>query len=1125
MPTELFDARMSAIPPRLAIEASAGTGKTTAVATVVRRFIGEYGVAPEEIAVTTFTRAAASELRSRIRREIADRRLNPTCPPGERALLDRALESIASMQISTIHGFAQRSLAMLGDPAAQLRPVATDAGALRRYVADAIVDLAARGVFEEFDVSVDSASRHLGTLLNAPGADVLPAATNFEPNLASMLLVRARELLACSNARRGVFTYTDLITTLEERLVGHLDAAKEIARRYRLLVIDEFQDTDAHQWAIFDTIAAAWSELAGVRDAGEAPRTVVVVGDPKQSIYAFRGADLTTYKRATSSMERRTLSTNFRSSDQLIEAYNVLFRNRNFHVRTADIPDLCSFPNDGDVLYEPVAPPSLEQGRDRSDVRYVPSGPDAGAPITVRWAPHDATDTRGFDEAIGEDLVQWLIREKEHAQVVVDGVRRDVKWSDFCVLAKTNRSARDLLATLSVAKVPAALIGTTSVLDSPATIEWRLLLEALGEPGAIRSAKLYASTWFGGATDLEITASEESILARWQDELVRFRTTFDRSGPAGLVAEVLVDGAVEARVIERTASPLRHVTDLHHVAEILATMPVHSSLEELSDAIDGAKYEGDVDDVDVEDELLVRRMEGDDDAVRVMTVHSSKGLEFPIVLIPDLWKTGKLGLPRAIALQRDGGDLERSLLLPQGGKDDVKQAMYADQASEASRLFYVACTRAKHQVVMWWCSPAHNQHKGWMNDLLSEATEAFNETIEKDRKGSRQAFRSDPNGSMGWLGTPKGLVNVQQFEAPLKSPHRGGQAPQISGEVVHPDLAVRPFDRVLPQPIRRWSYSQVTKRVSLPGTTMVSDGEAGFERATGSDGGDGEDYESSGLSAEERLPGDAEPAPDTKELPAGRVFGEYVHRVFELTAREAVDLEAEIRIHAEVEAPKFGYVFGEENHGKTVHGGQVVDMVYRGLVTPLGIAYGDHNLLDIGSSKTLSELRFDFALPYVEMGIVVGAIGDLLHDHLGDHPDFGRWIERIDLKTLALRGSFNGAIDAVVGVQLDGVPRFGVIDYKTNRLDRFDHESMRAAMEQHAYPLQAIFYQVVLHRYLKSRLVNYDGAKHLGPALYLFVRGMGADSQNPSAGIFSFDIPSALVEELSSLLAMGVQPW
>jgi exodeoxyribonuclease V beta subunit len=266
-------------------------------------------------------------------------------------------------------------------------------------------------------------------------------------------------------------------------------------------------------------------------------------------------------------------------------------------------------------------------------------------------------------------------------------------------------------------------------------------------------------------------------------------------------------------------------------------------------------------------------------------------------------------------------------------------------------------------------------------------------------------------------------------------------------------------------------------------------------------------------------------------LPGGNIFGSLVHAVLEHADPQAVDLQAELQARVR-----------EEQHWWPVDA--TPDAIAEALVpmhlTPLGPLADGLRLVDIGRADRLCELDFEFPLTggdrAREIQVPLAAAADVLRRHLDSDDPMRRYAERLEAPSLGdqvLRGYLSGSIDVVLRVGSGADERFVVVDYKTNRLGapgetltawHYRPEAMTEAMLHSHYPLQALLYTVVLHRYLRWRLgPSYDPERHLGGVLYLYLRGMcGPETpvvDGDPCGVFSWRPPAAMVVELSDLLA------
>ena len=281
------------------------------------------------------------------------------------------------------------------------------------------------------------------------------------------------------------------------------------------------------------------------------------------------------------------------------------------------------------------------------------------------------------------------------------------------------------------------------------------------------------------------------------------------------------------------------------------------------------------------------------------------------------------------------------------------------------------------------------------------------------------------------------------------------------------------------------------------------------------------------------VPEDADLPSPMADLPAGATFGSLVHGVLEHTDPRADDLLAELKRHVE-----------EQRRWWPVEA--TSDALAEALVpvqhTSLGPLADRLTLADIGPRDRLCELDFEFPLVGGDrpaagaLPVALRAVADVLRSHLADGDPMRGYADRLESASLGgqlLRGYLSGSIDVVLRVpDAHAGHRFLVVDYKTNRLGDperplsaadYTPARMTDAMLHEHYPLQALLYSVVLHRYLRWRLPAYEPARHLGGILYLYVRGMCGPStpevDGQPCGVFAWNPPAAMVVELSDVLA------
>lgn len=1140
---------------RTAIEASAGTGKTFALATLAVRFVAEADVPVSELLFVTFTRAAVAELRDRVRSRLlaavahlrGDRDASAADDPlldhlaahdatSRLARLERAAAELDSASVLTIHGFATQALPTLGlgsgvDP--DLVPAGSADRLVRQVCADVLATAAAEGAPAD---DLPTLGRLLDeTLACARTPDTVVEPPEDAPGASSRTLVlaalvrRSLALLDGHQRAAGVRSFDMVLADLRDAVHGPAGPAvvDALRARYRVAFVDEFQDTDPVQWDIF-------SALFGDEASGT---TLVLVGDPKQAIYGFRGADIPTYLTAVadgSSVARASLDTNWRSDAPLLAGLEALLEGVTF--------------GDPAIAFRPVRACEANQR-----ARLVTADGGAPVPVAVRLAMGDGlvTTTKGGRpkatvgavlDAVLADLVGLVGGHLTGSRIVdgdgPDGVGRPVRASDVAVLVTTAAVAEQVRAALVAAGIPAVVAAGPSVLETDAADQWRCLLDGAAHPADDSRARAVALSWFTGWTAAELDARSDEELVGVHEDLRRWGEVLAEAGPAAFVHRVRADTGVAARVLALPDGP-RKLSDLDHVGELLAGVPASSRagatglLDRLAADVGGAAGDGEHDRPDA------RRAEGGSDAVQVLTVWAAKGLEFGIVCVPNLFQSATR---RTLADYHRPGGATRAHDVAQGkewpersGAATRLALMEREWVGESLRLLYVALTRAKHQVALWWAPVAGAERTGLARVLFGRTGDGVDPscfvadpvTLPVDGPSARDALAPVVEAAGGLLGADViGPGDVVPIPALPPEP-----------EATRP-LAVATLGRALERSTQRWSFSSLV--AASPAGRGPAD-PSGEDRGATDEPDDGAVETEPGAQpgAELGTPG-AGPAPGgLAAFPAGSAFGTLVHAVLEATDFAAADGRGALLAAAEAELSRRPPV-----PGGAVDADALADALNGVLDAPLGPVLGQRRLADVARADRLDELAFELRLgsggtPRATLARIGALVARSAGDGAGDGLDAataGRFAEwgaglagRPDAGRL-LAGHLTGSIDAVVRVPGPDGPRFVVVDYKTNRLHRPDgpvrpddyrREALGSAMVAHDYPLQALLYSVALHRYLRWRLPGYDPVTHLGGVAYLFLRGLVPDPDDPDdpPGVFGWRVDARLVDAVSDLLA------
>lgn len=1102
------------------LEASAGTGKTYAIAALATRYLAD-GVPLSQLMMVTFSRAATQELRDRIRARLSDTEaalkralaggdpgpdeVNRLLCTGTAADVQTHLQRIATAladfdaaTISTTHEFCGRMLEGLGvlsgsDPDAALVEDVSDLA--REVAADFWLRAFAEAERPDFEWAEAEAIAIRVAAFDgrfAPDPALLPA---YARQLSFAEAVR-REVRR-RKAVRGLVTHDDLLTRLRDLLDGKVSpdadpspalaaaVSTRLRDRFRVVLVDEFQDTDPVQWQILDRAFTGHS-------------TMVLIGDPKQAIYAFRGAEVNAYLAATASPKARllTLNTNWRTDAGLVEAVGALFgRAQLGHERIV------------------VRPVTAHHGE-----RFTVADEDLAAPVRLKVlppvsdsSPKGPTLTELRDH-IADDLVTdigRMLAPEADARVDLGQGARPITPRDIAVLVRGKFTADSIRDRLTAAGIPAVHTGATSVFGTQPAKDWLTLLRACESPRSETIRETALTSFVGWSLACLATAAEQD-LADLSARIRGWARTLRRHGLAALTEATLESGLAERLLAhpggDRELTDLRHLGELLHAAQARERFGTTALVAWLDERIREERGGSDE---------RTRRMESDADAVQIMTFHRAKGLEFPIVYLPDRWETRPNNDDRTPFEFHHNG--ERHLYLAPRGRDrrDAWAAHEAEEAGEELRLLYVAATRAQCRLVLWWAAHGQRTPAAPLHRLLF------------------RAGAPAPRASYPCRTSPADLLH-----APGVAVQQVGTIP-VAGAATLPDpvpeLRARAFRRPVDQDWRRTSYSSLTARAhDLPGL----DNPGPVEPAENDDLQVlSDEFEPDETLAAQTVTGSlAEPSP-MADLPRGAAFGTLVHAIYETFDPHAADLDAEIRDHAgrwlsrlPVESPE-----------GTLTATALAEALLPAIRTPLGPLAAGLRLCDIAGQDRLAELDFEYALAggdHPTRRVLLGEVAGLLARHLPPDDPLAAYAGRLAdplLTDQVLRGFLVGSIDAVLRVPGEsGRMRYLVVDYKTNWLGPLDERTpltvghyepaaMAEAMMAAHYPLQALLYAVALHRFLRWRLTDYDPEVDLGGIAYLFVRGMaGADTPvvaGTPCGVFSWQPPARLICQLSDLLA------
>ncbi|MBU1491494.1 MAG: exodeoxyribonuclease V subunit beta [Gammaproteobacteria bacterium] len=850
--------------------------------------------------------------------------------------------------------------------------------------------------------------------------------------------------LPARKAAQRLLAFDDLLNRLQQALQGeageHLAAT--LRAQYPVALIDEFQDTDPVQYQVFQRIYAQAGDLC-------------FVGDPKQAIYAFRGADLATYLKARNEAARQySLATNHRSTPELIAALNQVFdRPLPFAEPGLDYPPV-------GASIKPRAQLVLPSVADETD-----------APLALVWLGDDYLGKGEAGSLVAPDtarrIAALLVASSQgEAYFATEDARTPLKGGDIAVLVASHRQAAEVAAELAARGVPSVRRGKENVWHSEEAAELAAVLAAYAEPGregALRYA--LASRLLGrSAADLAACTDDAQAWDAEREAAERYHQLWQQHGFMRAFRAWLDEQQVAQRLLALVDGE-RRLTNLLHLAELLQSESLQRpGLEQLLswfNAQRGAESHG-------EEALL--RLESDAERVQIVTIHTSKGLEYPLVFCPYLWDGALLRQHEDISCHADDG----TPLLDLGGEqfDLHRERARHERFAEKLRLAYVALTRARDRLWLHWgpadCKPKkdgsladsglHSSALAWLlhgralpgADALSELGGHLQSLSPQGLRGEIEQLVSRSQGQMA-------VQALRQDEASASGEQRAPAPAPLAN-----------LQRSLHSAWRIGSFSGLAAGMHV------------------------EAPDRDGLV----IPAASEPGSGFFAFPRGARAGTCLHAILEDWARDKAPL-------AELVEPALS------SHGISAdwtaiaqqHLQQVLDSDLDGQ----GLT-----LAGLRGARRLPELGFTFPVAGLDVQRLRAILCDPAH---GLSEPMRNAAARLEFDQL--KGFLKGFIDLTFEHQ----GRWYIADYKSNWLgpdvSYYGGTRLEQALAAEHYYLQYLIYLVALRRFLRQRLVDFDGSQ-LGGAYYLFLRGM------PTAGVYFSRPADSLLDALDSLFAEGL---
>ncbi len=814
-------------------------------------------------------------------------------------------------------------------------------------------------------------------------------------------------------ASKNVITYDDMLKLLYKSLKdqNNLSLLQNLKNRYKVILIDEFQDTNAIQWEIFKETFLSSKE-----------HTIIIVGDPKQSIYAFRGADLNVYFNVSQILHNKfQLNMNYRSNEAIINAVNFLL---NLRPLFAD-----SQINYKDVLFpEDSNPLTIKQ---------------LGNPIApIEFVELDDSNTLAqANELLALEMVKKIISftKKDSDFVLSDknNNTRKISLSDIAILTRKNKDCENLMEILFKYNIPSVIRRQQGLFQTRETTDTITLLNAIDNPHDSNLIKQSLLTIYFDYKLSDLLELSDNLFSSIQKEFILWNQTELNEGFSIMFQNILEKQQLNIRLLSKTNGE-RQLTNIHHIYEILndiyikESRPLKNIIYKLNELKKSDSSENPM------------KIDKDMDAVQIMTIHSSKGLEFPIVFIGG-------GFFKEMEDKYRIFNKDSNTYVDIFKSNDSIADYQNEKSNEYKRLLYVALTRAKSCILLPLIFP--NRYISIVNLLWPQGADKnhvksyINENFAKDIKisGCSEIFSFDSNQNHQTIKPLEFTLNKDSKEYDFSS--------RIDYVTSFSDIASRNQNNNLIE-IENHDYDKIDNKILEADILKTSD--TSF----------------------------------TTLLPPGAISGLLLHEIMEnieydlfnkfnnisefASSSESFNLKQDIlqRLNK--------YLINENALS------EVLDILWNILNVKIPCNDGDFSLSDI-TDKTC---ELEFLLKTNKSNDICLLLSNCPNTDINFHFDSNSSI-------------LKGYIDLVF--KYNG--KFYIADWKTNFLgnnkEDYSCQKINDSILEHKYYLQYSLYTLALIQLLKNQVKDFDYNRHFGGIYYFYLRGIDCRSSNPY-GIYYF---------------------
>ena len=858
-------------------------------------------------------------------------------------------------------------------------------------------------------------------------------------------IYRIRQAVTKQKQQLNVLSFDDLITSLANKLVKDINGDNELAdslvAQYPFALVDEFQDTDPEQFSILKA-------LYYHREQENFISGLMMIGDPKQAIYGFRGGDVFAYMSARQDCDHQWLmDTNWRSSCQMITGYNRLFYGDDL---SSDGRDVFGY----NIPYHPVkpSPKALEKYHALENNQGISNLTRNAA---LQFIHFDNVEQKGSTkQSFRAEMAKWCAN--EIISLLTDP-EQAIEAKDIALLVRDGTEAKDIKQALFNAGLPSVYLSNrTNLLHS---IQTKQLLQLLKGILFLENDRFFSAA----LTSPLLPYNPEAFYQLQQDDLAwqSMKVSFSLLREEWLKKSFITMALklMHDHMVFNDEDSERAITNLLHLFELIQSASQrHKQPQEL---LYWFEQQSLAEFPEGESEL---RLESEENLIRIMTQHSSKGLEYPIVFIPyatrhkDPLKFGNKQV-QLIEYHHDNGQLSVSL----SGSNDAKKAMADEAYAENIRLLYVAITRAEQRCYLLSTS--------FENSHLSPLGLCCNWQKETNIAESLHIIAQETPQSIG-LTLINDEVETQAYQGNLND--------DMLGEVTYFKGKIE----------RDWwlsSFTALSRNIRDNGVSLP---DRDLESLEGSLVTDSTPYQQEIRFA----------------LTKGAQTGNLLHDILEHVSFTQPDWPKSMKWPL----VKFGELSNEYEQSDLASWLQAV------LDTPIN---DDFTLASISTEHCLKEVEFYFPLKQASTKI----LAQILMEHRQNSPYAVIQNSYINLPNFnTLKGMMHGFIDLIFEQQ----GKFYICDYKSNHLgdDYGDYqgEKLQHDVVNHHYDLQYLIYGLALHRYLKITLADYQPARDFGGVYYFYLRGMTDDKAHANCGVFYREISHHELNKLDQLFA-GVE--